>query len=307
MNNNNFKLNTSVLFLVFNRLGTTKKVFEAIKKAQPPKLYLAADGPRNEKLGEYEMVQAVRDYLSNSIDWDCEVKTLFREKNLGCKHAVSDAINWFFDHEEMGIILEDDCLPSQSFFWFCENLLKKYKDDKRIGMVSGFNYGIEDWKFRYDYVFSKYPMIWGWATWKTRWKNYLEAYVDYDEIVATKQLTEMFGKNEASRRMKQFENARSGIIDTWDYVWALSLYKNCQFTIIPKFNLIENVGFGLDATHTTGVSKFAKIKTSEISLPLIHPPYIVQDPDIYKIVFNKTSLLKRVCYKVRKKIFSYEK
>ena len=109
-------LETAVLFLVFNRLDTTKQVFEAIRKAKPPRLYIAADGPRESKEGEAEKVKAVREYVMSNINWDCEVKTLFRDKNLGCKYAVSGAIDWFFENEEMGIILEDDCLPSQSFF-----------------------------------------------------------------------------------------------------------------------------------------------------------------------------------------------
>ena len=121
-------LNTAVLFLVFNRPDTTRQVFEAIRKAKPPRLYVAADGPREDHPGEDEKVREIRDYVMNNIDWDCEIKTLFRDKNLGCKYAVSGAITWFFENEEMGIILEDDCLPSQSFFWYCEELLKKYKD-----------------------------------------------------------------------------------------------------------------------------------------------------------------------------------
>jgi len=130
-------LETAVLFLVFNRLDTTKQVFEAIKKAKPPRLYIAADGARKNIDNEDKIVQDIRNYLISNIDWECEVKTLFREKNLGCKYAVSGAIDWFFENKEMGIILEDDCLPSQSFFWFCEELLNKYKDDKRIFLISG--------------------------------------------------------------------------------------------------------------------------------------------------------------------------
>ena len=120
-----YSLNTAVLFLVFNRLDTSKQVFQAISQAKPPRLYVAADGARVSKEGESEKVQAVRDYIMQNIDWKCEVKTLFRDENLGCKYAVSGAITWFFQNEEQGIILEDDCLPNQSFFWFCEELLER--------------------------------------------------------------------------------------------------------------------------------------------------------------------------------------
>ena len=120
-------LNTAVLFLVFSRLDTTKQVFESIRQAKPPRLYIAADGAREVKEGEAEKVKAVRDYITSNIDWECEVKTLFREQNFGCKMAVSGAIDWFFQNEEMGIILEDDCLPSQSFFGFVRIYLKSIK------------------------------------------------------------------------------------------------------------------------------------------------------------------------------------
>ena len=125
-------LKTAILFLVFNRLDTTKKVFKAIRQAKPPRLYIAADGARANKKGECKNVQLVRDYIMQNVDWDCDVKTLFRDKNLGCKYAVGGAITWFFETEEQGIILEDDCLPSQSFFWYCEELLDRYKEDKSL-------------------------------------------------------------------------------------------------------------------------------------------------------------------------------
>ena len=145
-------LNIAVLFLVFNRIDTTKQVFEAIQQAKPPKLYIAADGARESNEGEAEKVKAVREYIMQNTDWECEVKTLFREQNYGCKMAVSGAIDWFFDNEEMGIILEDDCLPSQSFFWFCEELLERYKDDMRVGQICGFN-SLDNYSTKFDYIF----------------------------------------------------------------------------------------------------------------------------------------------------------
>ena len=182
-------LNTAVLFLVFNRIDTTKKVFEAIRQAKPPRLYIAADGARESK-DEEEKVNAVRDYVSSNIDWDCEIKTLFNEKNLGCKMAVSGAIDWFFDNEEMGIILEDDCLPSQSFFWFCEEMLAKYKDDMRVWHVAGNNFHF-GWKRDEDYSYyfgGIYGSIWGWASWRTRWNHYDVEMKNYDEVKSKKYL-----------------------------------------------------------------------------------------------------------------------
>ena len=135
--------NTPILFLIFNRPDTTIEVFNRIKKIQPKYLFVAADGPRQDKIGEKEMCEATRAIIEQ-IDWDCEVKTLFRESNLGCGKAVSEAISWFFVHNEMGIILEDDCLPDLSFFSFCENLLEKYKDDSRISTICASNYQLQN-------------------------------------------------------------------------------------------------------------------------------------------------------------------
>jgi len=166
---NNFALTTPVLFIVFNRLDTTKQVFEEIKKAKPQKLFIAADGPRN--FQEKNKTDVVRKYILENINWKCEVKTLFREKNLGCKYAVAGAIDWFFDNVEQGIILEDDCLPSQSFFKFCQEMLEKYKDDERVMHISGTNVeGIS--KIDQDYFFAINFNVWGWATWKRAWKLY---------------------------------------------------------------------------------------------------------------------------------------
>jgi hypothetical protein len=163
--------NTPVLFLIFNRPNTTEQVFEAIAKAKPRCLFVAADGPRTDKEGEAEKCQAVRDIIKR-VDWDCEVKTLFREQNLGCKEAVSSAITWFFEQVEEGIILEDDCLPSDSFFSFCAELLEKYRDDKRIMMISGDNFQDGIQRGDASYYFSSVPWIWGWATWRRAWRLY---------------------------------------------------------------------------------------------------------------------------------------
>lgn len=167
----NYVFNSAILLLIFNRLDTTQLVFEAIQKVKPPRLYIASDGARIDKLSEDSLVGDVRNYVINNIDWDCEVKTLFREENLGCKLAVSGAISWFFQNEGHGIILEDDCLPDHSFFRFCEEMLLKYSDDERIGMISGDNFQFGGSQVEDSYYFSRYPHIWGWATWKRAWKS----------------------------------------------------------------------------------------------------------------------------------------
>ena len=162
---------TPILFLIFNRPDTTKLVFESIKRIKPAKLYIAADGARKHKVGEDLLCKETRSII-DLIDWECEIKTLLRTENLGCKIAVSSAIDWFFENEEQGIILEDDCLPNESFFNFCEQLLNQFKENKEIMHISGNNF--QDGITRGDgsFYFSKYNHIWGWATWKRAWKLY---------------------------------------------------------------------------------------------------------------------------------------
>ena len=290
-------LKTAVLFLVFNRPDTTKQVFEAIRQAKPPKLYVAADGPRAEKPGEAEKCEKVRQ-IATQVDWDCDVKTLFRDKNLGCRMGVSSAIDWFFENEEEGIILEDDCLPSLSFFWFCEELLERYRRDMRVGQISGFNYGYKNKDLNYDYFFSKYPMIWGWATWKNRWENYSLVLENFEEIKNNKQFELIFSKKESDKRLKIFTQVKAGLIDTWDYQWSFTLYKNSQFTIIPRKNFILNLGFDNDSTHTAGKNPYEKLKLESLVSIIKHPNYIIQFKDLYKQLNNSKNIIKRIFNRV---------
>jgi hypothetical protein len=245
-------LQTAVLFLVFNRPGTTTQVFEAIRQAQPPRLYVAADGPREGREGEAERVAAVRK-IATAVNWPCELKTLFRDKNLGCKHAVSGAITWFFEHEEMGVILEDDCLPSQSFFWFCEYYLKYYKDDKRMFSVNGSNYLklSKDSLMNSSYIFTD-PDVWGWATWADRW----EYYEHGPSAIKSK----IFNKTYLNFSLRHWSFAQevglnalrstTGKINSWAYPWTLAVLAQGGLCITPRKSLIDNIGFGVEATHT---------------------------------------------------------
>lgn len=278
-------LNTAVLFLVFNRLDTAKQVFRAIKEAKPPKLYIASDGARKTKEKEVEKVEEIRKYLLDNIDWDCEVKTLFRDANFGCKMAVSGAIDWFFNNEEYGIVLEDDCLPSQSFFWYCEELLDRYKDDMRVWHIAGnnFHFGWQRDK-DYSYYFSYYGSIWGWASWASRWKNYDVDMKHYEEIKSKNYLWDVFGnKQEAQFRIDNFNEIRNGL-NTWDFQWAYTRFINSGLSIVPSINMIRNLGFGEDATHTHSKNdKRADMIMYDIKLPLLHPPFVIRD----KISDNK--------------------
>jgi len=287
-------LNTAVLFLIFNRLDVTKQVFQAIRQAQPPRLYLAADGARENTEGEAEKVTAVREYVLQNIDWDCEVKTLFREGNLGCKYAVSGAIDWFFEHEEMGIILEDDCLPSQSFFWFCEELLERYKDDQRVYLISGYNKQ-NKWKAdEQSYFFSNLGGIWGWASWKRAWQDYDVDVIDIDQFIAEKHFENLLGKKlGALRRYMIYNSVIVDKVNTWDYQWGYARHKNNGLACVPSRSLIENIGFGEAATHTFGMNP-DDVFRNEIDFPLKWKKFFVPDRAYDELLFRQASLFKRI-------------
>jgi hypothetical protein len=260
-------LKTPVLFLVFNRPETTSIVFETIRRAKPPKLYIASDGPRENKENEENLVQDVRKIVQN-IDWLCEVHTLFRTKNLGCKLAVSSAITWFFDKEDKGIILEDDCLPSLSFFWYCEFMLNRFLNDEQVFLISGDGRVSSKIKIASDIAYCKYPMIWGWASWSRVWKKY-DVYITNWPNIKHK-IIEKHNKNYNKLFwLNTFELLYDNKINTWDYQLAFLLQENEAFCIIPKYNLVSNIGFGEGATHTFDKNSInANVLSNEIELPI---------------------------------------
>jgi len=267
MKNKKFTLTTPVLYLIFNRLNTVKQTFPEIKKAKPKQLFIAADGPRTKE--EERKTDSVRKYVISNIDWPCKVKKLFRRKNLGCKYAVSGAIDWFFYNVEQGIILEDDCLPSQSFFRFCQEMLEKYKDDSRIMQISGTN--IEGKSGRSNsYFYSKMFNVWGWATWKRAWKLYDVEMELWGKINKMKFINNLnynyFDKIRTIRIMNKTYNNQ---INTWDYQWGFACTINNGLCIIPKVNLITNLGFKGEATHTNNYNaKNKMLKRKEVDFPL---------------------------------------
>lgn len=273
------KLNKTppVLFIIFNRPDLTQRVFERIRQAQPAQLFIAADGPRPDVPTDEELCAQARQVVEQD-DWKCEVHTLFRDTNLGCKQAVSSAIDWFFEHVEAGIILEDDCLPSISFFQFCSSLLDKYRDDERIMMISGNNYLHESCKSQYSYYFSRYTHIWGWATWKRAWRFFDAKMVLWPEIRDNGWLENIYDSlNEAAHRKKAFEGVFSGVIDSWGYAWSFACLIQNGLVIRPQKNLVSNIGFGPDSTHTKQHNFRANYPRHKMTFPLKHPPYTMRN------------------------------
>jgi len=266
-------LKTPILFIIFNRPDTTERVFAEISKQKPKYLYVAADGPRSEE--EKAICEQARKVI-DKVDWDCEIKTLFRERNLGCKAAVSSAIDWFFDNVEEGIILEDDCLPSQAFFPYCEELLEKYRHDTRIMHISGETPTNSEFSDG-SYFFATTAHVWGWASWRRAWQLYDVEMKSYSKFKELDKIQDIFSKKEEKKYwLRVFDRVTAGEINTWDYQWMYALYVNNGLSIIPNKNLISNIGFGNQATHTSENSCFANRKITQ-NFEVIHPSFILPD------------------------------
>ncbi len=273
---NRQSFSTPVLLIMFNRPETTARVFQAIRQARPKQLFIAADGPRPEVSEDVNNCARAREIVK-TIDWDCDVQTLFNEKNEGCRIAPGKAITWFFDHTEEGIILEDDCVPHPTFFPYCQELLHQYRNDQRIMMISGDNFQFGQNQTEYSYYFSEYPHIWGWATWRRAWRFYDVHMQLWPEIVNKQWLASMVDSQELSYWRYIFEETYQGRINTWDYQWVFSCWLQNGLTILPQLNLVSNIGFGDEAIHTRDKSKLANIPVQGLSFPLKHPSYILRN------------------------------
>lgn len=295
-----------VLLIVFNRPDTTRRVFEAIRKARPSRLFVAADGPRDYKEGESERCRLTRE-VATAVDWECEVQTLFRDTNLGCGRGPSSAITWFFQHVESGIILEDDCLPTPEFFSYCGELLERYRHDERIMNIGGCNFlpsAYHDDSVA-SYYFSKHGNTWGWATWRRAWKLYDYSIKRYKSARQQQVLNHSYNSlAEREYFLNIFDRTYNNVEDItwWDYQWEFLLRTNSGLTIVPNKNLVVNIGFGENATHTTNTnSRGAQLKAERLSLPLKHPDHIVPDYERDSVFFRdmKTTFRSRIKFKIK--------
>lgn len=271
-----YKVKSPVLFLVFNRPLETQKLFNAIRTAQPSKFYIAADGPRNNGK-DNELCEQVKNIV-NQIDWECDVKTLYRDKNLGCKLAVSQAITWFFDNVEEGIVLEDDCLPSTDFFRFCDELLEKYRNSPNVGHICGSNFLDNIKSGDGDYYYSKLPYIWGWASWRRTWDKYdieMADFINFQKYDLLNKITDnkYVKKNIYSSFLKTYK----GEINTWDHQYFYSNIVNDVVSIIPNYNLITNIGFNENGTHTFD-SENSSANRKHKALPMT-----IKSPSVFKL------------------------
>lgn len=272
-------MKSAVLLIAFNRPDKTRQVFAAIRVAQPRRLYVAADGPRAGRDGEGARCREVR-AIASAVDWPCQLTTLFRDVNLGCKRAVSSGINWFFEHEEAGIILEDDVLPQPGFFEYCDELLDRYATDQRVAAISGCNFLGNRYRIPESYFFSRYCHIWGWATWRRSWREYDVGMAQWPAWDAAGNLERIFPDPLAASYWRNaFSAVHRGEIDTWDYQWQFSCWRRRALAAVPARNQTTNLGFDGDATHTTAaVPGFVLDSPSRpLAFPLVHPATVERE------------------------------
>ena len=281
----NYKVRTPVVMIVFNRFEKTLQVFEKVKLVQPLKLYIIADGPRIGNSEDLEKCSKVR-AIFDKIDWPCEVIKDYSSNNLGCAIRVFSGISSVFKKEKLAIILEDDCLPDLTFFRFCDEMLNKYIDDKRIMLVSGTNIKMK-WGNNNTYHFSKSGGIHGWASWRRSW-DLVDINISLWKDTNTKRLL----KNKSSKRFYQSRSYiydklvdNIGNADTWDYQFSFARSVNNGLAIVPSVNLISNVGYDEESTHNfNNNSKTANLPTFPLQFPLNHPKIIVEDVEYDKLL-----------------------
>jgi len=289
------EFNTPILFLIYKRPEITKRVFDEIRKVKPKHFYVSADGPRTDQPGEAEECELTRAVVS-IIDWECEVHTCFLPKNLGLKKAVSSALDWFFNEVDEGIVLEYDCLPEPSFFIYCQVMLERYRNDRRIFSICGDNFLTDKIRGDGDYFYSRFTGIWGWATWKRTWKLWQPDLGNYDkfkelsiiELVLTEKKGQEFW-------LKTFDKIHSGKNNTsWAICLVYAQIQNGGYCVTPNTNLVTNIGFGAGATHTLdGEHPYVNIEAGSMTsfkAPTFFIPDLIADNELSVLATFTTSL-----------------
>jgi hypothetical protein len=269
--------NVPVLLIIFNRPEKTRLVVDALRKVRPNRLFIAADGPRTNHPEDQEKCCNARK-IATDIDWPCNIKTKFQTENIGCDPNVASAIGWFFEQVEYGLIIEDDCIPHPHLFTFCGELFERYADDERIMQISGFS-PYKSRKHDYDYHFSRAFRCWGWGTWRRAWNHFTPSVEQFTYEDAYQILKGYYPSNAALKpRNTQFYQFKQGQLNNWDFQWNMACFSQNGLCIVPEKNLIKNIGFGNDATHTIKRNSiFAGFEVHSIKFPLCHPPYIFAD------------------------------
>lgn len=283
-----YKVKTPIVMIVFNRYEKALQVFKKVSIVKPSKLYIVADGPREGSQADLEKCKKVRS-IFDEIDWPCDVIQIYSSINLGCSKRPHTGISLVFEKEEEAIILEDDCVPDVSFFKFCDTLLTKYKHDQRVMLISGTNYNTTWYRGENSYHFAKLGGTHGWASWRRSWEQMDIEIKVWDEAVVKELLKEKLSTKLFYFRSKVYDSLinNSSNVSAWDYQFGFARLINNGLAIVPSVNLIKNIGYGEDSTHTSDSnSKVANLVSHSIPFPLKHPGYIMEDSSYDKLFVN---------------------
>lgn len=300
--------NTPIALIIFNRPYNTSKVIDILRKVKPSLIFVIADGPRDGILSDQKLCSEARNQI-NQIDWPCELRHRFLDVNLGCGHGPAKGLDWVFSQVESCIILEDDCAPTYSFFDFCQEMLERYKNNEKIMMISGNNHLLGKKTIEDSYCYSIHTQTHGWATWRRAWKQYDFFMLDWLEFRSLEWLTNYLGdKSYARGWLKTFDTVYREVSNDprcsyWDFQWTYALWKNHGLTVIPRVNLVTNIGYGDDATHPTPDNHpLANLPTSDIAFPLRHPEKVIRDIDVdhilSQVVYGNIPFTKRFFNKI---------
>jgi len=268
-------------------------------------LMVVADGPRADRPDEPAQCAASR-ALVDQIDWNCEVQKNYSDVNLGCKRRVASGLDWVFQMASEAIILEDDCLPHETFFPYCEALLDRYREDGRVMHIGGNNFGVEAQVFgQHSYGFSSFPQVWGWATWRRAWKQIDLAMSAWPALRGGHEFKGLKIRRSLLRRqLRRWEDAYSNRVDTWDFQWQFAVMRRCGLAVVPRRNLVSNIGFSPSATHTVDMaSDKANLPMHAIEFPLSHPGAVCAAPALDEFFAARMlgdSFATRVVRKVRR-------
>lgn len=277
-----------VALFVFNRPESTRRVLQRLREVRLTRLAIIADGPRLANTADNGRVLEVRNIIENEIDWPCEVLHHYSDVNLGCRGRVSSGLSWVFQQVDKAIILEDDTLPDSTFFPFCEEMLDRYRNDNQVVHISGNNPLSERHTLNGFYGFTKYPFIWGWATWRRAWKQYRVDCEGHADFVRSREFQRLCPTSlERGFWRYNFRMAGSGAMNTWDYQWIYACWRQGGLSIVPRENLIENIGFGPDGTHTTEANWRARQKAQPFPPPYAAPPAVAADAEYDRIAFDE--------------------
>ena len=305
------QLKTPILIIVFNRPHLVQELFNEIKKQKPKELFVFCDGARKDKAEAKELLNKSQSIFNTQIDWDCKLKTYYLSENKGAGRAISTAIKWFFDNVEEGIILEEDCFPHKDFFPYCEELLERYRDNKQVMFIGGNNFQERE-KDSSSYYFSSYSHVWGWATWKETIKDYSFEIENISKKDFRKILKTYFGDSWHERQYwnDRFNLIKKNKINSWDYQLLFNIWKQNGLSIIPKVNLVKNLGFDKSSLHCKNENDdLANLSIGNI-MPLTHPKTITINREadyFYFKKYNYKSSLRLLYRYLRRNLFPLEK